>query len=165
MSKSSLYILGGAVLLACGYVGGKLRVLTKQIDASVEDLSKKTSIEISQKLMDSAVKKAIEDRADTAAREVSEHLTSSMNAKISSTVQDAVARIKKDAIDSVSLRMNSALNDISDADLRREVIEQGKALVAKRFEKDLADISADYRNALRRNLGSAQLGGYTIKIL
>lgn len=166
MSKlSSLYILGGGILLACGYVGSKLRVLTKQIDSSVEDLSKKTAIDISQQLVDSAVKKAINDYAEKAAKDISDTLTSSLDKKINTTVKDTVASLKKEAVDTLSTRMNSALADISDSEVRKEIVEQAKNVLAKRFEKDLADISADYRAALRKNLDPNRNGGYTIKIL
>ncbi len=151
MSKiTGLYILAGAALAGCAYVGSKLRVLTKELDCSVSDLAKKTSLEVSQSIVDSAVQKAISDYTEKAVNDISSHVREESDRRIKDSVRTAVNKEKDRIRDEVAEKALSAGDFVDASAFREDVTERAKALVAQKFGKEVDKVHDEYREEVRK---------------
>lgn len=163
MKLDILMIMCGASAIGCAYLGSKVRKLSKTIDSSVEDLSKKTSLEVSQSIVDAAVKKAVDDYASKTADDIADQLTESMSKKINSSVDSTVQKLKNQQADEIAMRLKNEVLKISESDIQEEVTRRVKDALVDRFKKDVDGISKDYRESLRKNLTKSEPESWTIK--
>lgn len=151
MSKiTGLYILAGAALAGCAYVGGKLRVLTKQLDCSVSDLAKKSSLEVSQSIVDSAVQKAIADYTEQTVNDISRHIREESDRGIRDSIRSEISKNRDKIRDQVAEKALSAGDFVDTADFREDVTERAKALVAQKFGKEVDKVHQEYREEVRK---------------
>ena len=163
MKLDILTIMCGVATIGCAYLGNKVRKLSEMIDSSVEDLSKKTSLEVSQSIVDSAVKKAVNDYASKTANEIADKLTESMSKKINSSVESTVQRLKNQQAEEIAMRLKNEVLKISESDIQEEVARRVKDTLVDRFKKDVDSISKDYRESLWKNLTKSEPESWTIK--
>lgn len=163
MKLDILTIVCGVTAIGCAYLENKVRKLSKMIDSSVEDLSKKTSLEVSQSIVDAAVKKAVNDYASKTADEIADKLTESMSKKINSSVNSAVQKLKNEQTEEIAMRLENEILKISEKDIQEEVICRVKDTLVDRFKNDVDSISKDYQESLRKNLSKVEPDSWVIK--
>ena len=163
MKLDILTIMCGVTTIGCAYLGNKVRKLSKMIDSSVEDLSKKTSIEVKQSIVDAAVKKAVDNYAYKITNDVSYKLTESMSKKINSSVDSTVQNLKNQQAEEIAMRLKNEVLKISEEDIKEEVTRRVKDTLVDRFKKDVDSISKDYQESLRKNLSKVDPDSWVIK--
>ena len=163
MKLDILTIMCGITTIGCAYLGNKVRKFSKMIDSSVEDLSKKTSLEVSQSIVDAVVKKAVDYYASKTANDVSDKLTESMSKKINSSVDSAVQKLKNEQAEEIAMRLKNEVLKISEKDIQEEVIRRVKDTLVDRFKNDVDSISKDYQESLRKNLSKVEPDSWVIK--
>ena len=151
MSKfTGLYILAGAALAGCAYVGGKLRVLTKQLDCSISDLAKKSSLEVSEAIVDSAVEKAVSEYTERAVHDISRHIREESDRQIKDSIRTAINSERAKIRDQVAEKVLSAGDFVNTTSFREDVTERAKALVAQKFDMEIDKINEEYREEVRK---------------
>lgn len=142
--------VGFGVGLASAAVGTLANVNTTcaKLNVTFDDLSKATNVEISDAVVQEAVKKAAYDKANAvcaqAAQNVTVKIQRDMHEVISDYVEDAYKNVKGD----VKNQLRQEIGKLNLKEIRKEVIKEAKEKAAEKFEEDLSTIADKYANNL-----------------
>lgn len=142
----------GAIAGLCylGYQCYKLHQTAKKLDTTIEDLSKKDSIDIQQDIVQAAVEGAVDRRvrqevANVSAR-VGDQIRHDMDKEIRKEVQARYEEIKA----TTGERVKEIVTRIDESSFRKEVREAAKKELVQKFSGDLDD----YKNEYTRSVGA-----------
>ena len=115
---------------------------------SVEELAKATPVEIEKEVVDAVVQEALEMKVDSQVDDILEETKKEIDKQIRSTVLTAVTAEMGRCHDQAAAAYSSRLAEISEADVRRQVVEKSSQLVEKHLEGKFDDILKQYQRRL-----------------
>lgn len=120
----------------------KLNGFSKKIGMSIDDLTMKTHIDISDELVRKFTEKAVDKAAANAAKTVSEELRLDMYDILSTKVSDAVSNQYDNVKDEVTKELRKKVSNISVSALKAQIIDEASKNIVEKLENQMDDIIA-----------------------
>lgn len=118
----------------------KINGFSKKLNMSLDDLSSKTHVEITDNLVDRFTEKAVEKAARDAARNVSDQVRSDMYDILSNKVTEAVSNQYDNVKDEVSKELRKKVNNISISALKAEIKDEATRKITDKLATEMDDI-------------------------
>lgn len=120
----------------------KVNGFSKKIGMSIDDLTMKTHVDISDELVRKFTEKAVDKAAANAAKTVSEELRLDMYDILSTKVADAVSNQYDNVKDEVTKELRKKVNNISVSALKAQIIDEASKNIVEKLENQMDDIIA-----------------------
>lgn len=120
----------------------KLNGFSKKIGMSIDDLTMKTHVDISDELVRKFTEKAVDKAAANAAKTVSEELRLDMYDILSTKVADAVSNQYNNVKDEVTKELRKKVSNISVSALKAQIIDEASKNIVEKLENQMDDIIA-----------------------
>ena len=138
------YAIGGGTIVAS--VG--VLAFFNYRKAKVSEIAKNLSVDIPEKVLEEAVNRAAEEEARSAIFRINNKIIRSYEDDIRKEVQKEVERQKASLKSDVKEELERKVKRIDIDDIRKEVIDEAKDKVARKFEHDLDDILDKHNDEL-----------------
>lgn len=126
----------------------KLKGFSRKIDMSIDDLSRRTHVEITDNIVNRYTEKAVRDAANRAAGELSEQLRYDMQDILSNKVGEAVSNQYDLVKDEVSKELRKKVNAISISALKAEIKDEATRSLTDKLATQMDDIIATQTDRL-----------------
>lgn len=143
IDKVIFAILGGTVVSSVGVLA-----FFNYRKAKVSEIAKNLSVDIPEKVLEEAVNRAAEEEARSAIYRINNKIIRSYEDDIRKEVQREVDRQKNNLKSDVKEELERKVKRIDIDDIRKEVIDEAKDKVARKFEHDLDDILDKHNDEL-----------------
>ena len=120
----------------------KVNGFSKKIGMSIDDLTMKTHVDISDELVRKFTEKAVDKAAMSAAKTVSEELRLDMYDILSTKVSDAVSNQYDNVKDEVTKELRKKVSNISVSALKAQIIDEASKNIVEKLENQMDDIIA-----------------------
>lgn len=120
----------------------KVNGFSKKIGMSIDDLTMKTHVDISDELVRKFTEKAVDKAAANAAKTVSEELRLDMYDILSTKVADAVSNQYDNVKDEVTKELRKKVSNISVSALKAQIIDEASKNIVEKLENQMDDIIA-----------------------
>lgn len=147
VAGASLLVSAVSIIFA-GKASSKLNRFSKKIGMTLEDLSNKTSVEITEEMVNRCTETAVQKAADKAANSVIATIRSDADAVISSKVQDAIQNQYDNVKDDVTRELRKQVSRINVSSLKAEIKDSVKREVTDRLHNEMNDILDSYNSQL-----------------
>lgn len=150
LKNAEKYGIAGFIL-AVGYtiyVHSKIAKTNEIINASVDNVSKDLKVDISELIVNRAVTKAVNREVDKAVREASYEVTASIRKDIHEQVRTSVTESYSSIRNSVTSEVAKQVAVLDMNILKREVKDEAKELVVKKFNENLDSLLQDFNQNL-----------------
>jgi len=150
MNKKEVFAWGIAGLSCVCAIGSYIshRRTARLLKKSVEELAKATPVEIEKEVVDQVVQEALEMKVDSQVDDILEETKKEIQKEIRSTVLTAVTAEMDRCHDQAASAYSARLAEISEADVRRTVVENSSKLIEKHLESRFDDILKQYQRRL-----------------
>ena len=140
----SLACLGVSVASICMSIKtiAKVNGFSKKIGMSIDDLTMKTHVDISDELVRKFTEKAVDKAAANAAKTVSEELRMDVQDILSAKVSDAVSNQYDNVKDEVTKELRKKVSNISVSALKAQIIDEASKNIVEKLENQMDDIIA-----------------------
>ena len=118
----------------------KISGFSKKLDMSLDDLSSRTHVEITDSLVDRFTEKAVEKAAKEAAKSVSDNVRSDMYDILSTKVAEEVSNQYDNIKDEVSKELRKKVNNISISALKAEIKDEATRKITEKLATEMDDI-------------------------
>lgn len=147
-------VLGIGGLIFAAWQAKRTDDMAKKLDMSIEDLAKKTSVDISDEIVRKAVQSATDREVKSAVNETVKSVKSDIHRTVESEVKKEVnsslATIKAETSEEISKQV--AL--IDEGALKDEVVRRAEDKLLKKFDTSLDGVLNEARDECRRRLNS-----------
>lgn len=128
--------------------------LAKKLDLSIEELTKKTSIEVSNAMVEKAVQTATDREVKAAVHDAAKSVKTTANETLSVEVKKAVDEAKDTITAEVGEAISKQVALIDEGAARAEVVKRAEEKVLKKFDGSLDNVLNEARDECRRRLNS-----------
>lgn len=128
--------------------------LAKKLDLSIEELTKKTSIEVSNAMVEKAVQTATDREVKAAVHDAAKSVKTTANETLSAEVKKAVDEAKGTITAEVGEAISKQVALIDEGAARAEVVKRAEEKVLKKFDGSLDNVLNEARDECRRRLNS-----------
>ena len=133
--------------------------VAKKVEDAVDDIEKASSVDISDAIIKEAVnrmtEKAVGDEIKAMAKEIVKEHEEDLRKQVSAAVYEAKQTVEKD----VTEELRKQVSSMNPKELRKEVKLEAKEKALRKLEKDMEEISYNYKQQLRRYGSTASGGG------
>ena len=145
-------IINGACIIAEG--AGAVYLLKKswdfatnadRVEKAIGKVSRMTDVEIEDSIIEQAVKKAVEAKADDLVKKSEK----SMNEQIGSQVKKVIDARTKEVSDRVTSKLNHMVDSMGIQELKNQVLKNASKHIRERLDSDMDDILSDYKERLK----------------
>lgn len=143
VDKYVLAIGSGAVVASIGVME-----FFRYKRAKVSEIAKNLSVDIPEKVLEEAVNRAAEEEARSAIYRINNRIINSYEADIRKEVQREIDKQKASLKSDVKEELERKVKRIDIDDIRKEVVDEAKDKVARKFEHDLDDILDKHNDEL-----------------
>ena len=144
MIDKVIFAIGGGTIVAS--VG--VLAFFNYRKAKVSEIAKNLSVDIPEKVLEEAVNRAAEEEARSAIFRINNKIIRSYEDDIRKEVQKEVERQKASLKSDVKEELERKVKRIDIDDIRKEVVNEAKDKVARKFENDLDDILDKHNDEL-----------------
>ena len=130
------------------YQGQKISGTAKKLDLSLEDISKKTPVEIQRSIVDCAVEKAIDREVRLIVSDIARTVRNDVHNEIASEVRKEVDKQYKSLSEEVSDRISDQVANIDEYALKESVTKQAEKKILKKFDGALDGVLGDFNRKL-----------------
>lgn len=130
------------------YVTRKMDKICNKIDKSVDDLAKKTDVDIPESLIESAVDKAVDREVGLAVELATSKAVRAVTNDINLQVRNAVEAQYSDIRKSVSEELSNKVANIDMTKLNREVTEKAEQKIIEKFDGNLDELLTKFNREL-----------------
>lgn len=141
-------VIGGASIAYNIYLHGKINVAGKNLDASIENLADRTPVDISDQIIEQAVRRAVDREVSIAIRNASDATIAGIRKDIEREVRVAVTDSYTDIRKSVGDEISKQVANLNIDKLKNEVKDKAKDLVIEKFEGNLDTMLEDFNKNL-----------------
>lgn len=141
----------GAGVLVINYVFEtfkKVDKMCKKLNTSINEMADETKIDIPERILNSAVEKAVENEVGRSVKRAAEEAVCGVKNDIHSEVKTSVNAAYSDIKDAVAKEVARQVGAISISDIKEEVIERAKETALEKFEGSLDDILEKFNGDL-----------------
>ena len=128
--------------------------LAKKLDLSIEELAKKTPVEISDSMVEKAVQTATDREVKAAVHEASKSVKTEANKTLCAEVQKEVNAAKDTIKAEVGEVISRQVALIDEGTARAEVVKRAEEKVLQKFDGSLDNVLNEAREECRRRLNS-----------
>lgn len=128
--------------------------LAKKLDLSIEELAKKTPVEISDNMIEKAVQTATDREVKAAVHEASKSVKTEANKTLCAEVQKEVNAAKDTIKAEVGEVISKQVALIDEGTARAEVVKRAEEKVLQKFDGSLDNVLNEAREECRRRLNS-----------
>lgn len=149
--KASELLLGLVTVVSLGYafiVTQKVDRVAKRLDTTVDDISRNTTIEVPESVVNEAIHVAADRAARLAVREATHDIVEGMKKDIRSEVKESVKESSEDIRTRVSKEINRQVSNIDISELRRQVVNDSKEMAVEKLNGDMDDILKNFNDEL-----------------
>lgn len=142
-------VLGG--IAAIGYAvynTNKLSKTSEKLDMTLDDISKKTNIDVEQSIVDKAIERAVDRRVASATNEAVKRIREDIHSSISNTVKKEVEAQYKLVSDEVSEKISSQVAAIDEYAFKEKVMRKAEDKIIKKFDGSLDGLLGDFNRRL-----------------
>lgn len=156
MTKNDVNMLLGVGIIA-GWVGTivyaidahkKLNDVAGKLDTSVEDLARKSRIDIPDKVIQDAVMDAADRKYDKAMMDATKTAIQKARNDIDSKITAVVNQEFEAQKSEVAKELRHKINSLDISTIRKQVVEEAKDTAAEKFKSDLDDILKKHNEEL-----------------
>lgn len=154
-----LGLIGG--LAAVGYsiwktnkVSDQITDTTKKLDMSIDDVERKTTVEIDQSIVDAAIDKAVKAKVERAANEAVAAVKADMHQTISSKVKKEIDEQYNRISDDVTTKISSEIEGITKEKLSNTISARLTPELKKYGENKIDMMVSDVRDTAMKNLST-----------
>ena len=130
------------------YVSRKMNKICDKIDKSVDDLAKRTDVDIPEALIETAVLKAVDREVGTAVKNASDNAVRVVTGDIRSQVRTAVETKYDDIRVSVSDELAKRVASIDMVKFDKEVKEKAEQKILEKFDGNLDELLTKFNREL-----------------
>lgn len=146
-------VLFGAISFGYSvYQAVQLKKTGDKIGMTIDELSKKTAVDIESSILDKAIERAVDRQVSKAVSDTVRDIKDDMHRQIKEAVRKEVEAQYKHISDEVSDEISKQVADINDELLRDKVMKRAEDILVKRHEKDTQAMQSDYMRGLRQNI-------------
>lgn len=143
-----IFILGIIALGYSLYMSQKMNKFCTKLDISVDELSEKTDVYVSDAIVKEAVDRAARREADKAAQTAIAAVVNQINRDIQREVKTVVDDACADLRGKVEQELNRQIGNIDIGSIRRDVVKKAGEKASEKFESDLESILEKYNSDL-----------------
>jgi len=144
-------IMTSAAILSAGVSTGVCIWKQKQLERSIETLSKTVTIDVADDYIHQIVEQAVDREAAARIRVAANDAVSDIKADMSKKIQKEVNKAYADLKASVKAEVEKQVGRIDLDDIRKEIIAEGREEARKQFKNDLDKI-VELQNDNLRNI-------------
>lgn len=137
------------------YQTAKLSKTSAKLDMSIDEISRKTKVEVEQDIVNAAVEKAIQLKAnkvaDKAVSEVSDRINTTMSNKITEAIKDRYNNLSEQVTDKIA----EHVSNLSEETLSSRVIPRVEAKLEKAGDEMLSRVESSVNQKARQALGKS----------
>lgn len=130
----------------------------KKVEKAVEDIEKASSVDISDAMIKEAVnrtvEKAVKNEVDELAKEIVKEHSADLRKQVANVISAAKEAVEKDVTEELKKQVSS----MSAKELRKEVKLEAKEKMLRKLEKDMDEISYQYKRHLEKYGATATSG-------
>jgi RNA processing factor Prp31 len=141
-------IIGVAGIAYSGYVHFKVSKTNKLINTTIDDISNKVDVTVSDTLVVKAVERAVDREVNKAVKIATYDITDRIRKDINSQVRTAVLETYSDVRKSVSEETSKQVANLNIELLRNQVREDAKKMVLDKFNENLDSLLNDFNQNL-----------------
>ena len=141
-----IFGLGG--LLFAAYQVKKQDVLAKKLDLSIEELEKKTSVEVTDSAVNKALDRAVEREVRSAVADAVRDVKNDIHAELSKTVRKEVDSSFQLIKDQTAEKISEQVAAIDEYALKNAVTKKAEEKILKKFDGSLDGVLGDFRHQL-----------------
>ena len=147
-----LFGLGGLAYAA--WSAKKQDDLAKRLDLSIEELAKKTPVDVSEEMVEKAVQIATDREVKAAVHEASKSVKTEANKTLCVEVKKEVDAAKDTIKSQVTEALTRQVALIDEGTARAEVVKRAEEKVLQKFDGSLDNVLNEAREECRRRLNS-----------
>lgn len=126
------------------YLRAKLCKIAASIDLTVDELENKTSIDISDSVIEAAVQKAVNREIQEVVRVANRRLAEEIRSQVKESVNTSYSELKS----SVSNELSKQVKNINIQSIEKEVISKAKEAIAEKFDGKLDTLLEGFNDNL-----------------
>lgn len=158
ITKSDLIGLGviagiGVALLFGIRANIKMGRVSDKLGIAVRDLKSKSSVHVSQAIIEKATREAADEAVSVAVRRAADEATANIRADVSRQVREAVQNRYSEITKEVGKELRKQVERIDIHDFREEIKDEAKDLIMEKLKDDMDTILDSYNNQLE-NVGA-----------
>ncbi len=149
-------VISGVVLVGIiGFVGyilkgvHKMNRVADMVGRSLDDLVDNVNLEISESIVDEAVKQAAKKEAKIIVKKAADNAVKEIRDDISSEVRNALQSVYSNVKSDVAKELRNQIADLDIDDIKEEAVEEAKNKAAEKFDNALNDILANFNENLQ----------------
>lgn len=127
---------------------------SKKLDMTIDDVGRKSNVEIEQSIVDRAVERTVEHQVrkavDESARLVREDIRKDIDKAVRKEVEDQYKQISEE----VSERVSDIVGTINESAFKEKVMKKAEEKMLRKFDGSLDTLLNDANSKLSRELGS-----------
>lgn len=127
-----------------------MRDTTKKLDLTIDDVSRRTNVEVSDSIVEKAIERAVNRQVNRAADEAIDKVRNDIHDEITKRVRKEVDTQYNRIAEETSERVSQQVAEIDEYSFRDRLQKKAEELMLKRFEHDLDGLRTEYS----RKLGS-----------
>lgn len=142
-------VLGG--IAAIGYAiynTSKLSKTSEKLDLTLDEVSRKTNIDVEQSIVDKAIERAVDRRVAAATNDAVKRIREDIHSSIESTVKKEVEAQYKLVSDEVSEKISSQVAAIDEYAFKEKVMRKAEDKIIKKFDGSLDGLLGDFNRKL-----------------
>ena len=141
-------VIGFAGLLFAGWQAKKTDDICRKLGSSMEDVEKKTMVDIQDSIINKAVEKAVDREVKLAVADTAAKIRDDIHGDVASRVKEAV-NDNLDAIESaVETKAQELVNEIDKNAFQKRITDQGAKILSGEFSGSLNGMLADAKSKI-----------------
>lgn len=147
-------IVGLAGLIFAGWQAKKTNDITKKLGAAMDEVEKKTPVDISNDIIDKAVQSAADREVRNAVYDTVKSVKNTINKEVETEVRKEVISSVNKISDATSEEISKQVAMIDEGALRTKVIEKAEEKILKKFDGSLDNVLNEAREECRQKMNS-----------
>lgn len=148
-TMGSFGIIGGIIAIGYAfYQTQKMRNTADKLEMSLEDVSKKTPVDIQQAFVEKAIERAVDKRVASAANEAVNSVKSDIRTEIERTVRKEVDAAYKTLTEEVTNKISDQVANIDEYALKDKVVKEAEKKIIQKFDGCLDGVLGDFNRQL-----------------
>ena len=142
-------------LIGAGYEIGtrsRMNAVCDKLDIAIDRLANDTDLDIPNKIIDQAVRKAVERESYNAVKRATDEVTCDIKREIENRVDIAVKHQYETISDEVTEQIAKNVAKLDEHRLKKEVVQKAKEQIADKFDNKLDDVLEEFNERLQ-NVG------------
>ena len=128
----------------------KLYDLSQKLDATIQEVSEMTEIEIEDAMINAAVDRRVNVEVGKAVAAATTTIVNDLEADMRKDIKDKVEKESEYLQEEVKKKIEKEVNKINLDQLKKEVVREAKDTASKKFESDLDDVLEKYNENLEK---------------